>query len=298
MSHPSPLRSGRESAVAVSEPAPDGAPVPAGLDRRRFLTLGSAGVAALSLGPLAGSSAAAELDAAPLSVGYLDGSGELPSFDGLVWRPHLAGADPGRGPNATWASPYSWRVEPAHRLPMGDQDLAGATIEVRIHGLYPAPPEASWFEAAHLDVLFPLPGELVPVLGWGAPLPYFAWSLSARSAPSPSPPCCFRLPLEPDGGLELRLRVTPGSGLAPRRTAVARTAKTAKTAPAEEWRFATRFTVDWAAGMPRLHRGIYFLGLAPDTWRRPVQLPAPGAPERPDLCSVVLSVERVETEEE
>lgn len=289
MPHPSPAQPARGSLVPFAESTPESPPAPAGLDRRRFMTLGSAGVAALSLGPLAGSAAAAELAAAPLSVGYLAGSGELPSFDGLFWQPHLGGADPAAGRRATWISPYAWQVEPAHRLPMGDQELAGATIEVRIHGLYPDPPERSWFQAADLDVLFPVPGDLEPVLGRGATLPYFAWGLADRSAPSPSPPCCFRLPLEPDGGLELRLRVVPGSGLAPRRSA--------GKAPAEAWRFGTRFTVDWAAGMPRLHRGIYLLGLAPDTWRRPVLLPPPGGPERPDLCSVVLSVERVENAE-
>jgi hypothetical protein len=86
------------------------------------------------------------------------------------------------------------------------------------------------------------------------------------------------------------MRVAPGSGLVPRRSAAK--------APAADWRFATRFTVDWAAGRPRLHRGIYLLGLAPDTWRRPVLLPPPGGPERPDLCSVVLSVDRVLTAED
>lgn len=291
MPHPSSLQSGPESAVLFTEAMLEAPPVHGGLDRRRFMTLGSAGVAALSLGPLAGSAAAAELAAAPLSVGYLAGSGELPSFDGLIWQPHLGGADPAVGQRATWISPYAWQVEPAHRLPMGDQELAGAAIEVRIHGLYPEPPERSWFEAADLDVLFPLPGDLVPVLGWGASLPYYAWGLADRSAPSPSPPCCFRLPLEPDGGLELRLRVKPGRGLVPRGAGRGK-------APAEDWRFATRFTVDWAAGQPRLHRGIYLLGLAPDTWRRPVLLPPPGGPERPDLCSVVLSVERAETAED
>lgn len=286
MPHPSPA-AGRVPAVSVPEPAPESPAPPAGIDRRRFLALGSAGVAALSLGPLAGSAAAAELDGLPLSVGYLMGSGDLPSFDGLVWQPQLGGADPAAGPRATWVSPYSWRVEPAERLPLGDQDLAGATIEVRVHGLYPSPPEPSWFQSADLDVLFPLPGDLVPVLGWGAALPYFAWSLAARATPSPSPPCCFRLPLEADGGLDLKMRVVPGPGIAPRRAAAAKS-------PVEPWLFATRFTVDWTADRPRLHRGVYLLGLAPGTWRRPVQLPPPGAPERPDLCSVVLSVERVE----
>jgi hypothetical protein len=108
--------------------------------------------------------------------------------------------------------------------------------------------------------------------------------------PSPSPPVRFDLPLGPDGGLDLRLRVSPGTGLVGG-------GRLGGPAPAPTtWRFATRFTVDWAAGMPRLCRGVYLLGLAPDTWRRPVRLPAPGQPERPDLCSVVLSVERQASE--
>lgn len=273
--------SGSSSSALASPTAP-------ALDRRRFLTLTSAGVAALSLGGLSRSAFAADaLAAAPLSVGYLLESGDLPSFDALVWQPHLAGADPERGARATWISPYSWRVEPAHRLPIGDQDLAGATIEVRVHGLYPAPPDRTWFQSADLDVLFAAPPELEPLLGSGAMLPFFAWSLGGRSVPSPSPPVRFDLPLGPEGGLDLRLRVSPGSGL------VGGGGRRGGPAPAPKpWRFATRFTVDWAAGLPRLCRGVYFLGLAPDTWREPVRLPAPGEPERPDLCSIVLSVER------
>lgn len=273
-----------------SLPVPDSPPAPA-LDRRRFLTLTSTGVAALSLGGLPRIADAAEA-AGPLSVGYLIDSGDLPSFDALAWRPHLAGADPERGARATWISPYSWRVEPAHRLPIGDQDLAGTTIEVRVHGLYPAPPDRTWFQSADLDVLFAAPPELEPLLGSGALLPYFAWSLGGRSVPSPSPPVRFDLPLGPEGGLDLRLRVTPGTGL------VDGGGRSGGPAPAPvAWRFATRFTVDWAAGMPRLCRGVYLLGLAPDTWRRPVRLPAPGQPERPDLCSIVLSVERQASEQ-
>ena len=257
------------------------------IDRRRFLTLSSAGVAALSLAGLARSAeAAADLSAAPLSVGYLLYSGELPSFDALTWRPYLAGADPEVGPRATWISPYGWHVEPAHRLPIGDQELAGETIEVRVHGLYPEPPGRSWFVSADLDVLYPAPAELEPLLGSGAMLPHFAWSLSPRSVPSPSPPNRFDLPLGHDGGLDLRLRVSPGRGLV--RGGVRRNGLAAPVA----WRFATRFTVDTAAGLPRLCRGVYFLGLAPDVWRQPVLLPGPGEPERPDLCSIVISVER------
>jgi hypothetical protein len=258
----------------------------AALDRRRFLTLSSTGVAALSLGSLAEPAAAEALGAAPLSVGYIVDSHDLPSFDALVWQPYLGGADPERGARATWVSPYGWPVQPAHRLPLGDLGLSGETIEVRIHGLYPEPPERSWFEAAELDVLFAAPGDLQPVLGAGAKLPYYAWSLSARSVPHPSPPVCFRLPLEEDGGLELHLRVTPGRGLVPGGRSSLRWQP-------RDWRFATRFTVDSERGMPRLLRGVYLLGLAPDTWREPILLPGPGEPQRPDLCSVVLTVERV-----
>jgi len=266
-----------------------GSPSAAALDRRRFLTLSSAGVAALSLGGLARSAeAATDLAAVPLSVGYLVNSTELPSFDALTWRPYLAGADPEAGPRASWVSPYAWHVEPAHRLPIGEQELAGETIEVRVHGLYPEPPGRSWFVSAHLDVLYPAPAELEPVLGRGAMLPHFAWSLSPRSVPSPSPPNRFDLPLGHDGGLDLRLRVSPGRGLV---GGGLRRGRSGLAAPAE-WRFATRFTVDTAAGMPRLCRGVYFLGLAPDVWRQPVLLPGPGEPERPDLCSIVISVEQ------
>jgi hypothetical protein len=272
---------------ASPSPAASAPPVPTTLDRRRFLTLGSAGLAALSLGGLTRSAAAAELGAMPLSVGYLVGSDGLPGFDELTWRPQLGGADPEGGPRGRWISPYSWRVEPADRLPIGDQSLAGSTIEVRLHGLYPKALEASWFASADLDVLFPAPLELPS----DAEVPYFAWSLSRRSVPAPSPPCCFPLPLGPSGGLDLRLRVVPGSGLADR-------GRRPAGAAAAPWSFATRFTVDWDRGMPRLCRGVYFLALAPGTWKAPVRLPAPGEPERPDLCSLVMSVERVEEEDD
>lgn len=270
-------------------PALQSIPQPSALDRRRFLTLSSAGVAAISLGGLSRPALAADLAASTISVGYLVESGELPSFDALSWRPYLSGADPERGARATWISPYSWRVEPAHELGIGDQDLAGETIEVRIHGLYPAPPHRSWFESADLDVLFGVPADLAPVVGSGAVLPYFAWSLSPRSVPSPSPPVRFELPLDVDGGLDLRLRVTPGTGL---QGAVRRGGRASAAPAARPWSSATRFTIDWAAGLPRLCRGVYLLGLAPGTWSTPVLLPGPGEPERPDLCSIVLSVER------
>jgi hypothetical protein len=245
-------------------------------------------LAAVALGGFASPAAAGGAAAEALSVGYLAGSDELPGFDGLTWRPPFAGVD-AQGP---WSSPDPWEVVPAESLPLGDQQLAGATVEIRVHGLYPSL-DRRWLEAADLDVLFAAPVEL----GADAMLPLYAWSLRhyGAAAGNPSPPNRFVLPVGIDGGLDLRLRVVPGRWLA---EAVGRPAGLGGkgAAPAEEWRFATRFTVDWQEGVPRLLRGIYLLGMSPATWRRSDRLPLPGEPARPELVSLVLSVEPVADE--
>jgi hypothetical protein len=264
---------------ASSSPAPRGS----SLDRRQFLTYASSGFAAAALGSLPGLAHAREaLSQRPLSVGYMVGSDELPGFDAFGWSPHLFGADPAGG---SWISPYGWEVVPAQSLPLGDQGLAHETIEVRVHGLYPSVPGRRQIEGAHLDVLFPPPPEMGRD---AAKVPFFAWSFQARPALDASPPVCFIVPLEGDGGLDLRLTVRPGVDLAGGGLVAGR----GGSLQAEPWNMATRFTVDWEAGLPRLKRGVYLLGLAPETWKRAVTLPGPEAPERMDLCSVVLSVDR------
>ncbi|MCB1035751.1 MAG: hypothetical protein KDD47_18160 [Acidobacteria bacterium] len=273
----------------LSDRATSGSPRPArGLSRRRFLVVSSSGLAAIWAGGL-GRRVLADSSAMPLSVGYLAGSSEVGDLDTLVESLLSPPAASGRGRLEVLAAPSStWRVRPADRLPMGDQRLAGSTVGVRVLGLYPEALDRTWFESAQLEVLFPAPPELLAELGPDALLPHFAWSLGPRSSPAPAPPNRFRVPLGPTGGLDLRLRVSPGSGLAGDRGAGAPPG-------GEAWSFATRFTVDWEESLPRLRRGIYFLGLTPITWEAPVHLPTGGSRSRPDLCSILLCVDPLES---
>ena len=56
----------------------------------------------------------------------------------------------------------------------------------------------------------------------------------------------------------------------------------------------TRFTFVDEPGIPRLQRGLYLLGTAPDVWRSPVSLQGLARTAPLELVSVLMSIEPVE----
>lgn len=253
---------------AAGVPAPAGAP----LRRRDFLVLGSVGL----LSPLLAGVARAqdlltgEAGAQRASLGYLEGSELLPNLRRLpraVRNPAARAAIP----EALGAVP---EIVPAHGLPLGDTNLIGRPLRLTIHGLYPGaaiqgPARRRQLPlATDLDVIFPPPDPVLP-----KPVPYFAWSFRRRPGWNPSPPVSFVFPLDWYVYPELRLRVVPAkAGAAP---VVMR----------------TRFTLDDESGLPRLRRGLYLIGLAPNAWRDGMELAELAAAAPAGQVSVLLSID-------
>lgn len=237
-----------------------------GVNRREFLTLSSTVAAGACFAGSAGASTLLGLDAPIdqlLSVGFLAGSEQYPHFGVLPWNTPF---DP--------LAPPELEVVSADRLPLGDQSLAGGSVWMTVHGLYPRLPkrEVLGFRSVNLLVLYPSPDPARP-----APLPFVSWGLRRSPAPTRGARLHFVVPLrQEDGGLVLALELTKNVG------GVLTTERS----------FAD-FTVDWETGRPKLQRGIYLLGLAPGTWKRGDELPLPGSPPRDELCSLVVSFEPV-----
>jgi len=211
-----------------------------------------------------------------MSVGYLNGSDELPELVHFPWNAPER-VDPTR----------AFEVVPAVDLITGDQELAGADVRIKIHGIYPSAPAAcKGVDSIDLDVLFPNPE---PALS--NPIPFMAWSFRRRPGIDVSPPVSFQAPLGWDGRLDLSLRATyrgEGGDLARR---------VLQGSPFIQRLYRTSFTVDWQAGRPKLQRGVYLLGVRPDVWSSGKRLPAVADRGRAsDLCSVVLSFERIAAE--
>ena len=98
-------------------------------------------------------------------------------------------------------------------------------------------------------------------------------------------------PLGTDGALDFLLEAAPAPNQLTRRPSLV------SPSPGPiGGRFTTSFTVDWFAGRPRLQRGVYLLGLAPDTWSSERELPMPRAGQaRPvELLSLMVSFEPIE----
>lgn len=257
------------------------------LSRRRLLQGASAGLLLHGWGARARAQTSVDGlgGVGELSVGYLDGSDLQPSLRARPW------AQPKR-------LDEGMRVVSAHALPLGDQSLAGEMVVLRVHGFYPRLPGArtAGFSSVMLTVLYPSPDPLDP-----APLPVHAWQGMAWPAPTAAPPVELVVPLRDlDGGLEMVLEVfdvrptAVGQGAArllrggPRRSPQGPPAP----APARSTLW-TDFTVDFDRTRPKLQRGVYFLGLEPDLWRRPWQMRSAEAAGAPLLtrASVVVSVE-------
>jgi hypothetical protein len=240
----------------------------AGLGRREFLALGSAGLLSLCFGGAAEAQSTLAAAAATqlMPVGYLEGSGEAPRLRKLPLRIR----QPRAAAQAGDATEY--RIVPAASLPMGDTRLIGQPLRLTIHGLYPpgglAPKlRAELPLAIDLDILFPSPDPVFP-----EPIRYFAWSFRRQLGWNPSPPVSFVFPLDWNALPELAMRVVPANG-----------------GPVRMFR--TRFTFDQESGRPRLLRGTYALGTSPNAWRSAVALQdlGPGTPA--SLVSVLISME-------
>jgi hypothetical protein len=245
---------------------------PLSLRRRDFLALGSVGLLMPLFGNLAwaeplAASAATAVAVQPMSVGYIDGSEELRN---LKWLPRAI-----RRPaavverEAAQASPV---IVPATSLFQADTSMPGLPLRIRVHGLYP--PVAAVERKRQKDVppsidleaIFPSPDPASP-----AYLPFYVWSLRQRPGWDPSPPTSFRFPLEWQVLPELVLRVRGTDGV----SKVLR----------------TRFTLDNEPGRPKLRRGLYVLGLDPNTWQREIAVSDLAGRPPAEMFSVLVSME-------
>jgi hypothetical protein len=240
------------------------------LNRRELLALGAAaGLAHTLAGPSALFAARTPPVVHPMSVGFLEDSELLRAVRASAWQ----------------SARLERTVLPASELPLGDQELAGESVRLTVHGFYPALRnlDTGGIASAMLIVNFPSPDPHRE-----APIPFFAWGFTLRPGVSKGQRVSFEVPLGVvDGGLDLALEVKPTNRGADRLLGVL-----AGAAPGQgtRVRFETRFTVDAQPGRPKLQKGVYFLGLGPDTWSRTIPLPGQGSRPRPDLLSLVVSV--------
>jgi hypothetical protein len=227
------------------------------LRRRDFLTLGSMGLAGLWLGGLGRAEGAALAEAAravlpaqPMSLGYFAGSEELPNTIDL---PRTVLSPSSRPVAGTPAQGVLSSIVPADGLSGGDTGLVGQTFQMKVHGLYPPKELAESRRAAmplavDLDILFPPPDPIFPKKAR-----FLAWSFRRKPGWDPSPPTKFVFPLDWQALPEIEMKVTPADG---ETTTV----------------LTTRFTLDAEPGRPRLRRGVYLLGLAPDSFEWDISL--------------------------
>ncbi len=242
------------------------------LRRRDFLALGSAAL----LSPWLASAAwaeellGAEVGVLPATLGYLEGSDLLANLRRLP----RAVRNPAAAVRVLEALGAAPEIVPAHRLPLGDTGLVGRPLRLTIHGLYPGAAIRSPARrrqlplAVDLDVVFPPPDPVFP-----KPAPFYAWSFRRRPGWNPSPPISFVFPLDWYVYPELLLRVTPAArGAAP-------------------VTLRTRFTLDDESGLPRLRRGVYLIGLAPEAWRSGLALDELAGTAPADRVSILLSID-------
>jgi len=242
-----------------------------GLARREFLVLSAAGVltpwvtrfANAAAPPVSAGLPQVVAPPVPMSIGYVQGSGDLKSLRRLPWESLSAQQLAGD------AEAPRFEVTSAKDLPLGDQNLANGVVKMTVYGLYPAtrPLKRESLDAIDLEVIFPSPDPAFP-----KPLPFHAWSYRRLPAPNVGHRLSFNVPLGLDGSLAISLVV--GTLGAPQRE-----------------RYDANFTVDWADGRPKLQRGIYLLGLEPNAWNSGQTLPGPGEKARLDLRSLVISID-------
>ena len=255
-----------------------------GIDRRRFLQVGTAAGLALTLAPPARADylLAGETDLEVLSVGFLEGSDRWEDLGRMPWDPVPHPGQPWLPQDRAAERMDRLRVVPAAARLAPDRSLAGAWVDVKIHGLYPGLPPLA--DPGFGSVSLVHWHDLAPERWADDPCEVVVWG--ARRVPGPSlgsPVRYFhQLAVEP-GGLELTLE-TFGSE-----------ARSGAPPPTddrgERRRGHARFTVNGESDRPKLRRGVYFLGLEPGAWNRPAGLLRLDDPQAVALCSVVMSVE-------
>ena len=254
---------------------------PLRLRRRELLAWGGAAALLPAFSRAAHAQGAPAVSAAvprPMSIGFVEGS------DG--WR-RLKGITAGalnRGiRREAERPPEPAKVIPAESLISGQQEAANELVRVRVHGLYPIP-NPTHVRNTYLTVFFPSPEH-----GRNVMLPFYAWGYRNRPAPDPAPPIRFVAPLGADGALDFLLEVTP----APNNPLPRRPSLVSPSPGPVGGRFTASFTVDWFAGRPKLQRGVYLLGLAPDTWstERTLPMPKSGQARPVELVSLMVSFE-------
>lgn len=244
------------------------------LRRRDFLALGSVGVAGLWLGGLGRADAGVPpapvvLPARPMSLGYIEGSDQLPN---VIYLPRSV-LLPSTAPRAGGpADGILNEITAADGLPDGDTALVGKPFRMKVHGLYP--PGALTASrlplmplAIDLDVLFPPPDPVFP-----KPARFAAWSFRRTLGWNPSPPTKFVYPLDWQTMPQLEMRVTSADG---GKVAV----------------LTTQFTLDQEKGRPRLRRGLYLLGLSPGVFETDLALADLARVAPIKLLSVLISFE-------
>lgn len=230
--------------TAISIPTSDD-----GLSRRAFLTgAGAILGSALLLGPngLPRPGALARLAAANgprLSLGFVEGSAGVVASE---FRSLLTAVGA--------------RVTPAASLRSGDRRLAGSLAAVHILGLTNG---ASVGEAAQLDVL------VAPPRGAGSePLPFYAWTRTARGGGAQTASFVAHVENEPTLGMAFRVGA-PGV-----------------------WRESVAvLTGGRERGLPKLRPGLYLLGLDPALWSHARALPGNDDHAWARLSSVAFAVQ-------
>jgi hypothetical protein len=236
-----------------------------GIRRRDFLVWSSA---AIALPWVSRAASARELlaDAGEprlsLSVGYLEGSSQLPRLARL--HSSLRAYTVGQVGN-TFIEQRT--VVPAVGLPSGDPSLVGVRTMIGVRGVFPTLADPASLPAAiDLDLYIP-----ALALGTGDGALFHAWSYQKNSAASNlSAPLSF--PVWPDwnSNFAVELTITSQSGVVTKRHAT--------------------FTLAANKDEPRLQPGAYLLGLSEGVWNDKVELPDDNSPAALPLASVVLTV--------
>lgn len=231
-----------------------------GIRRRDFLALGAATAAATAVATLPASASALAArsplgidltQGERLSVGYIAGSDEWVGQLDLPWERY--GAD--------YAS-FELDIVPAEQMTVGS-DLAVATIELTVHGLFPRLPNPgkSVWKSLYLFASVPAPPEMI----FGPdPVAFLAWS--ARMDPQPSQAAKVRPVLSTgvDGGLRIGLELH-----SPSQAGTSGGSKRLRPGSVPEVLERTaNFTVDDLVGRPRLQEGVYLLSCGKQGWDR------------------------------
>ena len=236
----------------------DATPAPV-ISRRRFLAVASA-VAVAPLVPLGNAAVLAAPDRSlegtvvrpePLSVGYIEGSAQWPSLQGLPW------ADAGVLGLGT--------VMPAASLWAAAPDLLGRTAVITVHGLVPdlqrIADRTLRFVALDADLRADDPGSTAR---------FYAWTLRTGPAMSASGRSIFRMPVTHGTrlGFDLAVGRAGSNSLSSGHLGLAS-----------------------HDGLAVLRRGAYLIALEAHTWDHARALPDRDDPEWSEMPSIVVTVD-------